>query len=151
MTTDPTTSPAQDPVRDVFRRALRDMLALVAVVAVLGVGIGALVAEPPSAGVWGALIGVAITLLFSGTTVLSMLVTAGSSPVRMAGVVLGSWLAKMVLLIVLLVVLRDLQFYDRRVLVAVLLAGVLGSVLVDYRAVVKGRIPYTTPRTGPSV
>ncbi|HEY3436664.1 MAG TPA: hypothetical protein VGK35_03140 [Actinotalea sp.] len=134
-----------DPVRDVFRRALRDMLVLVAVLAVVGVAVGALVADPPSAGVWGAVIGVAIALVFSGTTVVSMLVTAHSPVTTTAVVILGGWLVKMVVLVATLVVLGDQHFYDRKVLVGVLLAGVLGSTYLDYRAVARGRVPYTTP------
>lgn len=127
----------------VFRRALRDMLVLLAVLSVLGVGIGWLVAG--SAGVWGALIGVGLALVFSGTTVVSMLRTAHASPQAMAGIVMGAWLGKIVVVIVVLTVLRDLEFYDRTVLAVVLLVGVLGSALLDYRAVTNGRIPYVEP------
>lgn len=135
-----TSSAAADAV---FRRALRDMLLLLAVLSVLGVGIGALVAG--SAGVWGALIGVGLALVFSGTTVLSMLRTSGSTPQAMAGVVMGAWLAKVIVVIVVLAVLRGLDFYDRTVLAIVLILGVLGSALLDYRAVTNGRVPYVEP------
>lgn len=127
----------------VFRRALRDMLLLLAVLTVLGVGVGALVSG--SAGVWGALIGVGLALVFSGTTVVSMLRTSGSSPQAMAGVVMGAWLGKVVVVIVVLAVLRGQTFYDRAVLAIVLIAGVLGSALLDYRAVTNGRVPYVEP------
>lgn len=134
---------AAAPVRAVFRRALRDMLVLVAVLAVVGVGVGAAVAGTP--GVWGALIGVAVALVFSGTTVVSMLMTADSSVTTTGAVILGAWVAKMVLLIALFAVLDDQDFYHRGVLVAVVLAGVLGSAALDHRAVVRGRVPYTQP------
>lgn len=136
----PSSSAAADAV---FRRALRDMLVLLAVLTVLGVGIGALVAG--AAGVWGALIGVGLALVFSGTTVVSMLRTGRATPQAMAGIVMGAWLGKVVVVIVVLAVLRDLDFYDRRVLALVLLVGVLGSALLDYRAVARGRIPYVEP------
>ena len=139
------TAGSGDPVRDVFRRALRDMLVLVAVLAVVGVAAGALLAHPASAGVWGAVIGVVIALVFSGTTVLTMLMTAQSPVTTTAAVILGGWLVKMIVLIATLVVLGDQHFYDRKVLVGVLLAGVLGSALLDYRAVAKGRVPYVSP------
>ena len=138
--------PADDePVRAVFRRALRDMLILVAGLAVVGVVVGALVSDPPSAGVWGAVIGVGLTLLFSGTTVVSMLRTTSASPSAMMATILGTWLVKMVVLIVILAVLQEQTFYDRTVLVVVLLAGVLGSIYLDYRAVARGRVPYVQP------
>lgn len=136
-----------DPVRSVLRRALRDMLVLVGVLAVVGVVVGYLVAGLP--GVWGALIGVVVALVFSGTTVLSMLRTASSSVSTTGAVVLGAWLVKMMFLIVLFAVLDGMDFYDRGVLVGVVLVGVLGSVFLDYRAVARGRVPYVTPE-GPA-
>lgn len=142
----PTSPPGHDePVRAVFRRALRDMLVLVAGLAVVGVALGALISEPPSAGILGALIGVVLTLLFSGTTVVSMLRTTSAAPSAMMATILGAWLVKMIVLIVILSVLKDQTFYDRTVLVGVLLAGVVGSIYLDYRAVVRGRVPYVQP------
>ena len=132
-----------DAARDVFRTALRDMLVLLGVLTVLGVGLGALLAGTP--GVWGALIGVGLALLFSGTTIVSMLVTSGKPPATMAAVVMGAWLGKVVVLIAVLALLRDEDFYHRGVLAAVLLVGVVGSALLDLRAVRGGRVPYVTP------
>lgn len=127
----------------VFRTALRDTLLLLAALTVLGVGIGWLVAGLP--GVWGALIGVGLALVFSGTTVVSMLATSHSSPQKMAAVVMGAWLGKVIVVIVVLALIRDLDFYSKPVLAAVLAAGVLGSAYLDYRAVSRGRVPYVEP------
>ena len=134
---------APDPVRAVFRTALRDMLLLLAVLAVLGVTVGELVAGLP--GVWGALLGLGVTVVFSGTTVVSMLATAHASPATTGSIIMGAWLLKMIVAIALLAVLRDLDFYHRVVFAVVLLIGVLGSALLDYRAVRRGRVPYTNP------
>jgi hypothetical protein len=139
-------TPAPDPVREVFRTALRDMLLLLVVLAVLGVGAGALVSGAP--GGWGALLGVGMTLVFSGTTIVSMLATARSSAVTTGAVIMGTWLVKMIVLVAVLVALRDLDFYNRTVLGVVLLVGVLGSAALDYRAVRAGRVPYTEPGQG---
>ncbi|WP_407344220.1 hypothetical protein [Pengzhenrongella phosphoraccumulans] len=135
------TSP--DAAGDVFRSALRDMLLLLGVLTVLGIGVGYVVAG--TAGAWGAVIGVALALVFSGTTVLSMLKTSRSSPTTMAAVVLGAWLGKFAVLIAVLAVLRDREFYSKGVLAVVLVVGVLGSAVLDFRAVSKGRVPYVTP------
>jgi len=147
MTTEPD-QPAMPPVPHsaadaVFRRALRDMLVLLAALAVLGVGIGALAAGRP--GVWGALIGVGLALVFSGTTIVSMLVTARASVQRLAAVVLGAWLGKVLVVIVVLALIQDRDFYDKPVLAVVLLVGVVGSAVLDYRAVSRGRVPYVEP------
>ena len=138
-----TIGPHGQAVRAVFRTALRDVLVLLGALTVLGVAIGALVAGLP--GVWGALLGVGVALLFSATTVWAMLRTVDASPTTTAAVVMGSWLAKMVVLIVILVVLRGMDFYDRWVFAGVLLVGVIGSAVLDYRAVSRGRIPYVEP------
>jgi drug/metabolite transporter (DMT)-like permease len=127
----------------VFRTALRDMLVLLGVLTVLGIGVGALVAG--QRGVWGALVGIGLALVFSGTTVVSMLRTAHASVQTMAAVVMGAWLAKVLVVIVVLAIIQDRTFYDRTVLAVVLLVGVVGSALLDYRAVSRGRIPYVEP------
>lgn len=130
-------------VRAVFRTALRNVLVLLGTLAVVGVAVGALVSG--TAGVWGALLGVTVAVVFSATTVWAMLRTVDSSPTTTAAVVMGSWLAKMVVLIVVLVVLRGMDFYDRWVFAGVLLVGVIGSAVMDYRAVSRGRVPYVEP------
>lgn len=142
-TSDRTPTATTQAVRAVLRRALRDMLVLVAVVAVGGSVVGWLLEGAP--GVWGALIGAGVALVFSGTTVLSMLRTADAPAATTGIVVLGAWLLKMVLLVVLLAVLDGMTFYDREVLVVVVLVAVLGSVYMDYRAVATGRVPYVEP------
>ena len=127
----------------VFRRALRDVLVLLAVLLVLGIVVGGLVAGLP--GVWGALIGWGLAAAFSTTTIVAMLRTVRSSPAAMAGVVMGTWLAKVLLLVVVLAVLRPLDFYSAPVLGGVLAVAVVGSALLDYRAVTSGRVPYVEP------
>jgi hypothetical protein len=138
----PETPAPEGTAREVFRTALRTTIWLLIALAVLGVGIGYAVARGP--GVWGALIGVGLALVFSGTTIVSMLRTEGATPTKMAAIIMGAWIAKIVLLFVVLTVLRDLSFYSRPVLGAVLTIGVVGSALLDYRAVRGGRVPYIT-------
>lgn len=130
----------------VFRRALRDTVLLLVALTVLGVLVGALVSGVP--GVWGALIGVGLAAVFSGTTVLAMLRTTHSAPQVMAGVVMGTWLAKVLVVIVALALLRGLDFYSAPVLAGVLALGAIGSALLDYRAVSTGRVPYVEPGDG---
>lgn len=129
----------------VFRRALRDVLVFLGALLVLGLLVGGLVAGLP--GVWGALIGVGLAVAFSTTTIVAMLRTMRSAPATMAAVVMGTWLAKVLLVIVVLAVLRPLDFYSAPVLGGVLLVGVVGSAVLDYRAVSMGRVPYVEPGT----
>ncbi|MFE5310937.1 hypothetical protein [Isoptericola sp. NPDC056573] len=155
MTTPDTPGPTPDPAagaagehatdaeRRVLRTALRDTLLLVGVLVVLGGGIGLLVAGLP--GLWGALVGAAIAAFFCATTIWSMMRTVGSSPARMAAFVMGAWVAKIVVLIVVLALLQGATFYAPWVLIAVLGVGAIGSALLDYRAVNSGRVPYVQP------
>lgn len=130
-------------VEQVFRTSLRTVLWLLAGLTVLGVGIGLAVAG--TAGLWGALIGVGLALVFSGTTIVAMLRTLRSSPAAMAGVVMGTWLAKVVVVVVVLALIKDQDFYSKPVLAVVLLVGVLGSAYLDYRAVTRAHVPYVEP------
>jgi len=134
---------ATDAERRVLRAALRDTLLLVGALVVLGGGIGLLVAGLP--GLWGALVGAGIAAFFCATTIWSMMTTVGSSPARMAAFVMGAWVAKIVVLIVVLALLKGATFYDPWVLIAVLAVGAIGSALLDYRAVNAGRVPYVQP------
>jgi hypothetical protein len=142
VTNEPTPD-ASAPERAVLRTALRDTGILLAALAVLGVGVGALVAG--TAGVWGALVGVGLAGFFCATTIWSMIRTVGSNPTTMAAVVMGAWIAKIVVLVVVLALLRGRDFYDPWVLLAVVAVGAIGSALLDYRAVSQGRMPYVQP------
>ncbi|MGC5167840.1 hypothetical protein [Luteimicrobium sp. DT211] len=149
----PDETPAPKPVRKVvsseaatalFRRALRDVLLFLTAVTVVGVVVGGIVAG--SEGVWGALLGAAVALVFSGTTVWSMWRSSHSTPAAMLGIVAGSWLAKMVVLVVALVVLQGQDFYSKPVFLVVVLVGVLGSVALDTVNYQRARIPYVEPQ-----
>lgn len=141
-----TAAPAPgEAAREVFAQALRGMLVLLGVLTIVGGGLGWWLAG--TSGLWGALLGAGLVLLFSGTTVVSMLRTAHSSPQTMAAVVMGAWLAKVLVVLVVLAVLRGMDFYSKPVLGVVVLVGVLGSAVIDYRAVTRGRVPYVEPGT----
>ncbi|WP_421740485.1 hypothetical protein [Cellulomonas sp.] len=134
----PPTPPAGSTV--VLRQALRDMLVLLGVLTVVGVGVGYLV--DGMAGVWGALLGVGIALIFSGTTVVSVLKTVNSEPTMMMAVIMGAWLAKLIVVIIVMVILRQFDFYNPMVLFLVSVVGVIGSAVLDARAVQRGRVGY---------
>jgi len=135
------TTPTQPTASDlVFRQALRDMAVLLGILTVVGVVVGYLV--DGMAGVWGALIGVLVALIFSGTTVISVWRTSKSAPTTMLAVLMGAWLGKIVVVIVVLASIRHLDFYNPQVLAIVLMVGVIGSAILDARAVQRGRITY---------
>ena len=118
---------------------------LTVAIAVVGSIIGYLVAG--GAGLVSALIGAGLTALFMGFTALSILlaarVTKGeASSTLFFGIVLGVWLLKFVVFIVILVLLRDQPFIEPLVMFFAILAAVIGSLVVDVVAYVGARVPY---------
>src|SRR5699024_11341242 len=87
-----------DSMLGLIRTMLLRLMLVSAAITVLAVGIGYLVAGTP--GVWAALIGAAISVVFNGATVLSMYLVAGRSPELLQIVLLGGWLVKMALLVI---------------------------------------------------
>ena len=94
------------------------------------------------AGVWGAVVGYALALAFLGTTTLVGARTAGGDPVRVAAVVLGSWLLKVLVVGVTLYALRDATFYDPVALFAGIVVGMVITLWVEYRTLTGAQIPY---------
>lgn len=123
-----------------FRTVQKRLLLLTAAVAVLGVGIGALVAAMP--GVWGALVAAALGLLFMITTVATLRLIAGRGPELLQIVIFAGWIIKMVIVVLIMLWLRDLDFYSPGVLFGTLAAVVLGGIVVEIYSVATARIPY---------
>jgi hypothetical protein len=131
----------------VLRRALLWGAVLAAVIAVVGGIIGFVVAG--SEGLVSALLGTLIAVVFMGITAGSILLAnrfAGSDVFVGAffGIVLGGWLLKFILFIVLVVMLRDADWLDPVVLFVSIVAGVIGSLVVDVLVVARSRLPYAS-------
>lgn len=125
--------------RTMYAVILRRLGALVAALTVLGSVVGYLVAG--TAGVWGALLGAGIAALFMVGTVVTMMLTADKPlPVATAAGV-GGWLAKMVVLFVVLLVVRDRGFYSPGVFFVVLVLAIVGSLGIEIAAVLRARVP----------
>ena len=96
-----------------------------------------------------ALLGTLIAVVFMGITAASILLAnrfAGSDLFVGAffGIVLGGWLLKFILFIVLVVLLRDAEWLDPVVLFLAIVAGVIGSLVVDVLVVARSRLPYAS-------
>lgn len=93
-----------------LRRALR-----ISAIALVIIGIGSLAVwgwAKDTEGIWGALLGLAIGGAFMLITVVVTLMTSNSSPATTMAVVLGSWLAKIAVVLVILLSIKNLDFYD---------------------------------------
>src|SRR5699024_552615 len=99
-----------DPRRPLLR-AVRFGTAALLIITVISLAVWGGVRDLP--GIWGVLIGAAIGGGFVLLTAASVLFTSSTNPATTGAVVLGSWLLKIVVLIIVLVLIRDLTFYDR--------------------------------------
>lgn len=114
-------------------------------IAILGSVVGYFVAGGP--GLVSGLIGAGLTALFMGFTALSILLAARvskgeASSTVFFGIVLGVWLLKFVVFIVVLVLLRNQPFIEPLVMLVAIIAAVIGSLVVDVIAYVGARVPY---------
>lgn len=127
-----------DSVGMVYRRVILMSIAVVALVAIGGSGLGYLAAG--EAGVISALIGALVALLFSTLTVVSFWVGSKLSLGGFMGVVLGGWVLKFVVFAIALFSLRDAEFIFGPVFFFSLVSAVLGGLVVDAWVVSKARL-----------
>ncbi len=123
----------------VFGKALKLSALLVVSVAVICSIIGFLVIGID--GLWTALIGSAIALVFTSLTVLSVLFGARLPLGGFYGLVLGGWLLKIVLFAVLMAALQRMDFIHGPTLFFAIVLSVLGSLGIDSWVVLRSRIP----------
>lgn len=126
-----------------FRTIQRRLLLLSAAVAVVSVLVGWLVAQ--TAGLWGALLAAGLGLVFTFTTVAILRFLVGRGPELLQIVLVGSWLLKMALVVLLMLWLRNEDFYHRGVFFLTLVVVVVGAVAVEIGSVVTARIPAVEP------
>lgn len=96
-------------------------------------------------GLWGALIGAAVGGAFILATVLIMYGTRNVAPTTTGAILLGSWLLKIIIAIVVMVVLRGMDFYDRAALVVTIIAALVVMLGAETIAIARTRTPYVTP------
>lgn len=143
-TTPVSTQPASIPV---LRRILVYGGWVAVAIAVVGSVIGYVV--DGGTGVLSAVIGTAMSVAFMGITAGSILLAnrvAGneSAIAGFFGIIMGGWLLKFVVFLVLLVVLQDRAWIQPLVLFLCIIAGVIGSLVVDAVVVMKSRMPYVS-------
>lgn len=145
----PAAQPTSTPV---LRDVLKYGLILAGAIAIIGMLLGGLFAG--WVGVTSALIGTAMAAVFLSITALSILIAnrfIGSDLFvgLFFGIVLGGWIVKFVLFLVLAILLRDQPWINPVVLFLSLIAGVIGSLVVDMIVVFRSRVPYASDVTLP--
>ncbi|KQW07757.1 hypothetical protein ASC66_01895 [Leifsonia sp. Root4] len=147
------TTPASQPANNtpssnpVLRRALVLGGVVALAIAVVGGLIGWIV--DGGVGLISALIGTALAVIFMGVTAATILLAnrfSGSDLFVGAffGIVLGGWLLKFIVFLVVVIVLKDQSWINPVVLFLSLIAGVIGSLIVDVMVMLKSRMPYVS-------
>ncbi|SMG28520.1 hypothetical protein SAMN06295981_1700 [Corynebacterium pollutisoli] len=93
-------------------------------------------------GIWGVLIGAAIGGGFVLMTAASVLFTSSTNPATTGAVVLGSWLLKIVVLIIILAIIRDMEFYDRMALLVTLILALIVVLATEVWGVITAKVTY---------
>lgn len=127
----------------VYRTALRRTGLGLVVLAVLAVAIGAWVAG--GRGVVAALTGVAVAALAGLTTQAAMWWGHKRSPDQMTMAVAGSWLLKMFIIVVALLLLQRVENFHKELFAAFAVTGVLLTLAVDFWVLRASRVPYVDP------
>ncbi|KAA9111122.1 hypothetical protein [Microbacterium rhizomatis] len=115
--------------------------------AVVGAVVGFLVAGPN--GLWSALAGVLLAAVFLAITGASILIAnrwygdALYVPVFF-GIVLGGWILKFVVFIVVLIVLRGQPWVDTTVFFVAVVASIVASLVVDVVVLTRMRVPHVS-------
>jgi hypothetical protein len=113
-------------------------------IAVVGGAIGYSLVGPM--GIWSALVGSAIAFVFMGITAGSIFLGQKASGGSIAsglffGIVLGSWLLKFVLFLVVAFAIRNSDSLDTVIAFSCVIAAVLGALVSDVVAISRARVP----------
>ncbi|WP_295624990.1 hypothetical protein [uncultured Corynebacterium sp.] len=95
-------------------------------------------------GVWGVVLGAAIGGGFVLLTVISVLATAKSTPTMTGAVVMFGWLAKIVVLILILLVLRDMTFYDPMAFFVTVVLAMMVTIGAEVWGMSQSNLTYVT-------
>lgn len=122
-----------------FSLALKQGALLILAVAIIGGAAGWFAAGMP--GLLGALIGAGLTLVFVSVTILSIKIGGRLGLGGFFGAVMGAWLVKIVVFLIVMASLKDAEWLDGPTLFFTLVAAVLGTLALDAFSIAKARIP----------
>ncbi|WP_194817632.1 hypothetical protein [Nocardia sp. XZ_19_385] len=131
-----------------LKSALRYGLVGLAVLVVLAVAIGTATAGMP--GLWGALIGAAIGGGFILTTAAVVLFGAKLPPSTAGLIILVSWVGKLLVVLLVVAVLQQFDFYNRVALFLTVVGALLIVLGAETYGVLRQKVPYVTTPAGDS-
>jgi len=124
---------------EIFKTVIFQGLILSAAIAAIG-GVVAYLAVGAS-GLFSALIGAGIAVAFTTLTSLAVWLGGKLSLGGFYGVVLGGWLLKVIVFIVILAILNHTDGISRPTIFFTIVASVLGGLAIDAIAVLRSRVP----------
>ncbi len=144
--------PAPVSSTPILRTTLLWSAAATAVLAVAGSVVGFLVAGP--SGLWSALSGVLLAAAFLAITGASILIANRwyGDPLYLPvffGIVMGGWILKLVVFLVVLLVLRGQPWIQPTVFFVAVVVSVVASLVVDAVVLLRTRMPYASDVTLP--
>ncbi len=98
-------------------------------------------------GIWGVVLGAAIGGGFVLFTVLAVLFTAKTSPTTTGAVVMGTWLLKIIVLIMILLLIRDLEFYDRMAFFVTVVLALIVTLGAEVWGLSQANLTYVQPES----
>ncbi|MFD7846990.1 hypothetical protein ACFV4K_29190 [Nocardia sp. NPDC059764] len=122
-----------------LRAALRYGIAGLAVLVVVSAIVSSLIAGLP--GLWGALIGSALGGAFILTTAASVLFSAKIESGLQGLVLLGSWVGKLLLAVIVVAVLQNYDFYSRGALFLTVVGALLIVLGAETYGLLRQRVP----------
>ncbi|NED98119.1 hypothetical protein G1H11_22730 [Phytoactinopolyspora alkaliphila] len=88
------------------------------------------------------LLGLAVPAAFFGATVLTGVLATRLDNTRFVGVVVGAWLVKIIVLMVIMALIADAEFYDRMAFFIAFVVGVVAWLSAELVIVVRSKVPY---------
>lgn len=132
----------------IFRRALVLSLVLAAAIAVVGGTVAWLAAG--SDGLLSSLLGTGLAVLFSAITLISLIVAVRFEGNTFFAIVLGAWMLKAVLFLIILVLVRDAPFVHPMALFLSMVAAIVGTLAIDTAVVLRARLSHVPDAGGPA-
>lgn len=132
------------PLKNGLRYGLLGLLALT----LIGLVIWWPIAGLP--GVWGVLVGAGVGGSFILLTVVTIMATTKLSPSVTMAAVMGSWFLKMVVVLVVMAVLANMDFYSKGALVSMLIGAIVAVLGSEVWGVMTTRTPYVEPDSSAS-
>ncbi|QEE61754.1 hypothetical protein FVA74_09345 [Salinibacterium sp. dk2585] len=133
-------SNTSNPAPAILRKTIIYTSLVAVVIAVVGGLAGYAVAGMD--GLLSALVGTALAVIFAIITAVSIMIAIKQPVTTFFGIVLGSWLLKIIVFIALLALITSLDFVQPMVLFLSMVAAIVGTLAVDVVVVMTARQSY---------